>query len=878
MSTERGVFIGRKAELAAIDGLCGKPVLVVVRGDGGTGKTAILDLAGSNAQARGIDVIRIRLGAESSRWDLFGADAVVSAFRDEFHRIGSSRVAAAMTAADRLNHPETYRSIHARSRLLTELERLFGCLGGGTGRAVVLIDDVHLAPDPALVVTAAWRAGCTVVAACREDGITAEPIALSVLADQVLDLGPLPKDEIEALLADAAGGMALDAAVVPALGAALGSLAGNPGAVLGTFGSLLDAGRLVGVQDHLCLAEPDHPVALPAEHDLVRFVARFGEIGGYLLAVVAGAAWFRLDDLRSFAAAIGQDIDTCGRVLDQLVAAGALDCDKWGVLSTPCPALVTAAVGQCEPAEVRAVHRAITEHLLRDGCGSAEPTVVADHLALAGAAFPADAAHVALLEGEADGVLSRDPVLAARWYRAALRHCEPRSAEHSRLLARLPRLQMRIGHYQCLGEVVAEAVETGFADHLRSELAASAALASVHTGVPIPGPVYDALASDAESRVPLEFCTRWFTSPDLGRGSDLVDAFAALRGDHAPDEEAEVAGEWHDVSRMFELALGPAHGEPLTGPLATYARLRRSYLDGDWSEIPSYARALELSGSVHPAIQPLARLLTAEVLSCQGEGRRARQWLELAGDDCPYPATYAWVEIGIVARAGESDRARALGWAAYERIPDGGYQLGLPWLLVRLGLLELRAGETGQLARLCAEAKRCHARLGGVQLWVAELMLRGMAEHEHTAAVAAAEILRGQGASPALVSACVVVALLSDEPRPWFHEAYDLARRLGDDWMRLSVKAFMASRGVAPPRYRADRPELSTVEETIIVLIQRGLTNRQIAAAVQVSEKTIENHLTRLFAKTGCRSRLDLATASLEGRLALVGYDRGESA
>ena len=42
---------------------------------------------------------------------------------------------------------------------------------------------------------------------------------------------------------------------------------------------------------------------------------------------------------------------------------------------------------------------------------------------------------------------------------------------------------------------------------------------------------------------------------------------------------------------------------------------------------------------------------------------------------------------------------------------------------------------------------------------------------------------------------------------------------------------------------------------------------------MQASEKTVENQLTRLFAKTGCRSRLDLATASLEGRLAVATPD-----
>jgi DNA-binding NarL/FixJ family response regulator len=37
-----------------------------------------------------------------------------------------------------------------------------------------------------------------------------------------------------------------------------------------------------------------------------------------------------------------------------------------------------------------------------------------------------------------------------------------------------------------------------------------------------------------------------------------------------------------------------------------------------------------------------------------------------------------------------------------------------------------------------------------------------------------------------------------------------------------------------------------------------------------MSEKTIEDHVSRLFARTGCRTRVQLATASLTGRLGKV--------
>ncbi|WP_078491784.1 helix-turn-helix domain-containing protein [Streptomyces yerevanensis] len=53
-------------------------------------------------------------------------------------------------------------------------------------------------------------------------------------------------------------------------------------------------------------------------------------------------------------------------------------------------------------------------------------------------------------------------------------------------------------------------------------------------------------------------------------------------------------------------------------------------------------------------------------------------------------------------------------------------------------------------------------------------------------------------------------------------------------------------------------------------MVGRGLTNRQIARELQVSEQTVENNLTQVFAKTGCRSRLDLALAVMEGRPAVV--------
>jgi DNA-binding CsgD family transcriptional regulator len=72
---------------------------------------------------------------------------------------------------------------------------------------------------------------------------------------------------------------------------------------------------------------------------------------------------------------------------------------------------------------------------------------------------------------------------------------------------------------------------------------------------------------------------------------------------------------------------------------------------------------------------------------------------------------------------------------------------------------------------------------------------------------------------------------------------------------------------VSVPRVRPAPEPLTAQELRLIDLIRAGHTNRQVALALRMSEKTVENHLTRLFARTGCRSRVELAAASLSGPL-----------
>jgi DNA-binding NarL/FixJ family response regulator len=51
---------------------------------------------------------------------------------------------------------------------------------------------------------------------------------------------------------------------------------------------------------------------------------------------------------------------------------------------------------------------------------------------------------------------------------------------------------------------------------------------------------------------------------------------------------------------------------------------------------------------------------------------------------------------------------------------------------------------------------------------------------------------------------------------------------------------------------------ISPAERRVLEQLLSGASNRGIAAALVLSPRTVESHVSRLLAKTGCRSRMEL--------------------
>lgn len=70
-----------------------------------------------------------------------------------------------------------------------------------------------------------------------------------------------------------------------------------------------------------------------------------------------------------------------------------------------------------------------------------------------------------------------------------------------------------------------------------------------------------------------------------------------------------------------------------------------------------------------------------------------------------------------------------------------------------------------------------------------------------------------------------------------------------------------------PRRDARDLPDLTPQEQTVATLVASGRSNRDVASELFLSVKTVQYHLTRIYAKLGVRSRAELAArfADLEG-------------
>ena len=70
-----------------------------------------------------------------------------------------------------------------------------------------------------------------------------------------------------------------------------------------------------------------------------------------------------------------------------------------------------------------------------------------------------------------------------------------------------------------------------------------------------------------------------------------------------------------------------------------------------------------------------------------------------------------------------------------------------------------------------------------------------------------------------------------------------------------------------PSIYDEQMEHLTRREREVAILLAHGLTNRQIASELSISERTAENHVARILKKLELHMRAQIASRASEGQL-----------
>ncbi|MEB3271636.1 MAG: LuxR C-terminal-related transcriptional regulator [Synechococcus sp.] len=79
---------------------------------------------------------------------------------------------------------------------------------------------------------------------------------------------------------------------------------------------------------------------------------------------------------------------------------------------------------------------------------------------------------------------------------------------------------------------------------------------------------------------------------------------------------------------------------------------------------------------------------------------------------------------------------------------------------------------------------------------------------------------------------------------------------------------------MSPRQDLSPRHDLSEREQEIIELVAVGLTNQEIALRLVISKRTVDNHVSNIFTKTGAKNRVALLNWAMDhGKICRDGFN-----
>lgn len=81
---------------------------------------------------------------------------------------------------------------------------------------------------------------------------------------------------------------------------------------------------------------------------------------------------------------------------------------------------------------------------------------------------------------------------------------------------------------------------------------------------------------------------------------------------------------------------------------------------------------------------------------------------------------------------------------------------------------------------------------------------------------------------------------------------------------------FFTKKFSAPPKTEEPAISFTAREKEILQLLAEGLSNKEIADVLYISERTVVGHKSNLLAKTGCKSAISLLAFAIKNKLVII--------
>ncbi|MGX7828875.1 AAA family ATPase [Actinokineospora sp. 24-640] len=713
------------------------------------------------------------------------------------------------------------------------------------GRGVVLVDDVHWADADSVAVLAALArevagSGVRCVCAARTPAPVATPrvraLVARLRAEGLLEsvrLGPLPRRTVARLLAEE-----LRATPEPALvDQVLAVTRGVPAAVRAVVNAVRESDSLRVVDRWAYLTGP-----LPRRAGHLAEAVRD-------LGPGAWAAAKALAVVHPLGPGVPDLVAEDG--LDLLVSAGVahrgLGGRSWRFTIPVVGDAVAAAAGPFE----RAGNAAAAVSAVWSGAARCDPGAMAALSAWAGPLLDPERAARELLDHADDRPealaaafgLAREPRtrVAAGLRLTAARHADGDHAESLRLASALLGGGGLASDDALLSRITI--VESLFA---LGDTAAVAGVASSTWEWPDaadPGPEVAARA--------LALLDRWTEVGALSEDTGLLGTAGLWCGLPGPPP-----------SRTALLVAGePAPRAPVARGPGLHDEVMAAAARGEADRAVDLARRVAAEGGHRYGLGCTAALHTAvSLLVAQGRLTTARALLD-SGGPAPLGHLRDLGEAVVAAALGDWTRATARLRTALS-FADKGVLVGLELCWSELAAVAVATGNRAVAAQALRGVERVATALATGRAELHLSMARATVSGDRAAGDACLRVARERG-QPAELAAVVrrLVEHGGADPRLLL-ESYDLLGGTGALLHRSWTRTLMRERGVPVP----GRRETAAENELLLArLTAGGLSNRDLAAVLRTSTKSVEGGLSRLFTRTGYRSRIELSTAILTG-------------